>query len=76
MFLILVDAHSKWLDVHVMQSITATKTIKKLQIVFANHSLQQKVVTDTGPSFTSEEFQLFMSEKLMAYLKVTITCGY
>ena len=30
MFLILVDAHSKWLDVHIMQSVTAAKTIEKL----------------------------------------------
>ena len=62
MFLILVDAHSKWLDVHIMQSITATKTIEKLRIVFADHGLPQKVVTDNGPSFTSEEFRSFMSE--------------
>lgn len=30
MFLILVDSHSKWLDVQVMQSISSTKTIEKL----------------------------------------------
>jgi len=30
MYLIVVDAHSKWLDVQIMQSITAEKTIEKL----------------------------------------------
>ena len=30
MFLVLIDAHSKWIDVHVIQSITAIKTIEKL----------------------------------------------
>ena len=31
-------------------------------MVFATHSLPRKVVTDNGPSFTSEEFRAFMSE--------------
>ena len=62
MFLVLVDAHSKWLDVHMMQSITSSKTIEKLRITFANYGLPRKVVTDNGSSFTSEEFRTFMSE--------------
>ena len=62
MFLILVDAHSKWLDVHQMQSITSANTIEKLRAVFATHGLPRKVVTDNGSSFTSEEFRTFMSE--------------
>ena len=43
-----------------MQSITSTKTIEKLRIVFATHGLPQKVVTDNGPSFVSSEFKEFM----------------
>ena len=62
MLLILVDAHSKWLDAHILQSITSAKTIEKLRIVFATHGLPRKVVTDNGASFTSEEFHAFMSE--------------
>ena len=60
MFLIIVDAHSKWLDAHIMSSITSTKTIQILRSVFATHGLPQKVVTDNGTSFTSQEFQEFM----------------
>ena len=62
MLLILVDAHSKWLNAHLMQSISSAKTIKKLHMVFATHGLPQKVVTDNGSSFTSEEFRTFMSD--------------
>ena len=62
MFLILVDAHSKWLDVHLMQSISSANTIEKPRMVFATHGLPRKVVTDNGSSFTSEEFRAFMSE--------------
>ena len=61
MFLVIVDAHSKWLDVHLMSSISSAATIEKLRIVFATHGLPRKVVTDNGPSFTSAEFREFMS---------------
>ena len=59
MFLILVDAYSKWLDAIVMSSITAAKTIEKLRNVFATHGIPKKIVTDNGPSFASEEFREF-----------------
>ena len=32
MFLIVIDEHSKWLDVSVTQSITSSTTIKRLQV--------------------------------------------
>ena len=60
MFLVLVDAYSKWLDVQVMQSITTAKTIDKLNKIFSTHGLPQKIVTDNGPSFTSDEFKRYM----------------
>ena len=60
MFLVLVDAHSKWLDVQVMQSITTAKTIDKLNKIFSTHGLPQKIVTDNRPSFTSDEFKRYM----------------
>ena len=55
--LVLVDAHSKRMDVHLMQTITSAKTIEKLCIIFANRGIPHKVVTDNGPTFTSYEFQ-------------------
>ena len=58
MYLIIVDANSKWLDAIVMSSITASRTIEKLRQVFATHELP-KIVTDNGPSFVSEEFRTF-----------------
>jgi len=68
MFLILVDAHSKWLDVHLMQSISYTNTVEKLRIVFVTHSLPRKVVTDNGSSFTSKEFHAFMFENGITHI--------
>ena len=62
MFLIVVDAYFKWIDVHIMKFIMSTSTIEKLKIVFANLSLPCEVVTDNSSSFRSEEFQSFMSQ--------------
>ena len=53
MFLVLVDKHSKWMEVKLMNSISATKTV---ELIFATHGLPQKIVTDNGPTFISQEF--------------------
>lgn len=60
MYLVLVDAHSKWLEAVPMKSITAGKTIKKLRQIFMTHGIPKKIVTDNGPSFASEEFGHFI----------------
>ena len=60
MFLVIVDAHSKWLDAYIMSTITSSKTIEILRTVFATNGLPQTVVTDNGTSFTSQEFKTFM----------------
>jgi len=67
--LVLVDAHSKWMDVHLMQTIMSAKTIEKLLIIFANHGIPHKVITDNGPTFTSYEFQEFMQKNGIVHVK-------
>ena len=69
MFLVLVDSHSKWMDIQIMHSITSEKTIEKLGIIFATHGLPQKIVTDNGPSFTSKEFEDFMQRNGIKHVK-------
>ena len=51
-FLVIVDSHSKWLDVRIMPNITSSKTVEKLREVFAIHGIPKKMVTDNGASFT------------------------
>ena len=62
MFLVLVDSYSKWMYVRLMSSITSSKTIEQLRIIFSTHGLPRKIVTDNRSSFTSAEFHQFMSE--------------
>ncbi len=44
MFLVLVDTHSKWMDVVMMKNITTAMTIEKLRIIFATHGIPQKII--------------------------------
>ena len=45
MFLVAVDAHSKWPEVHVMKETTAAKTIDVLRIMFSSFGLPEQLVT-------------------------------
>ncbi|KAG8196623.1 hypothetical protein JTE90_014180 [Oedothorax gibbosus] len=61
MFLVIVDAHSKWLEVYPMKSTTTFKTIESLRDCFARFGLPVTLVSDNGPQFTSHEFKTFMN---------------
>ena len=62
-FLVIVDAHSKWPEVIIMHSKTTTfKTVEALRTVFARNGLLEQLVSDNGPQFTAEEFQLFLKK--------------
>ena len=59
MFLILIDATTKWIDIHVVTSSYTQSTIEKMRTIFATLGLPQILVTDNGPQFTSSEFSQF-----------------
>ena len=59
MFLVVVDAYSKWLEVHCMKPTTSAATIEKLREIFAIHGLPATLVSDDGSNFTSSEFGEF-----------------
>lgn len=61
-FLVLIDSHSKWLEVAHMTSITSTNTIEVLRGMFAAYGLPEECVSDNGPQLTSSEFATFMKE--------------
>ena len=68
MFLIVVDAHSKWLEIEKMDTKTSTKAIEKLQSLFARNGVPSQLVSDNGPQFKSEEFQMFLKRNGIKHL--------
>ena len=60
MFLILIDAHSKWIEAFCTTSATSSATVECLRQVFAQFGVPETVVTDNGTCFTSDEFELFL----------------
>uniref|UniRef100_A0A8C5QT05 Gypsy retrotransposon integrase-like protein 1 n=2 Tax=Leptobrachium leishanense TaxID=445787 RepID=A0A8C5QT05_9ANUR len=61
MFLILVDAYSKWIEAYPLSKSTSAVTIQCLRQSFSQHGIPEMVVSDNGTSFTSMEFQEFMA---------------
>jgi len=58
-YLVVVDAHSKWLEVILMNKITSENTIEALLALFSHYGLCEEIVSDNGTQFTSEEFAAF-----------------
>ena len=59
-FLVIVDAHSKWVEVILMSSTTSQSTILELRKLFAAYGLPEHVISDNGPQFVSTEFENFL----------------
>ena len=57
MFLIIQDAHSKWMDVYPMNKTTSSGTIDKLWQSFSNQGIPHVIVPDNQPQFTSDELK-------------------
>ncbi|XP_065189626.1 uncharacterized protein K02A2.6-like [Sycon ciliatum] len=60
MFLVVVDAYTKYLDVIAMSNATSATTIAALRHVFSVFGLPEHLVSDNGTQFTSEEFKAFL----------------
>ena len=69
MFLLIIDAHSKWLDIHITNSCNTQSTVEKLRMTFANHGFPKMVVSDNGPAFVSKEFEEFMKNNGIRHVK-------
>ena len=68
MFLVLIDAHSKWMEVQHVCSATSSNTISALRTIFATFGLPEILVSDNGSVFTSEEFRVFIKRNRIRHL--------
>ena len=62
MILVLIDAHSKWIEAFVTTSATSAAVIEELRSTFARFGIPELIVSDNGTCFTSEEFKTFLQQ--------------
>ena len=67
-FLLLVDAHIKWMDIHIVPSATSLSTIEKIRKMFATMGLPEMLVTDNDSVFTSSEFADFVKRNSIQHV--------
>ena len=69
MILLLVDAHSRWMEVEIVNAASTQNTIEHLRSVFARFGLPKVMVTDNGSCFTSSDFTEFARHNQIHHLR-------
>jgi len=59
MWLVIVDAHSKWPEVFKLPNATSEAVILRMRETFCRFGIPEQLVSDNGTQFTSDEFQEF-----------------
>ena len=71
MWLLVIDAYSKWLEIFDMRSdCTSPNTIRKLTFLFNRYGLCKVLVSDNGPQLVSQEFEQFCVAKGIQHIPV------
>ena len=60
MWLLTIDAHSKWMEVFQMSSTTSNATIQCLREIFSRFGLPDRIISNNAPNFLNAEFAEFM----------------
>ena len=58
--MLVIDAYTKWLDVHVTSTSSSAVTIELLWKSFSMYGLPEVVVSDNAANFTSDDFKVFL----------------
>lgn len=68
MWLIVIDAYTKWIEVAKMKKITTVATCNKLREIFGRCGIPRTLVSDNGPQLTSDEFKVFCSTNSIQHI--------
>ena len=71
MFLIVVDAHSKWPEVIPMATTNTTRTIEEVRKLFTAHGSPEQPVSHNGPQFITNEFRAFKRSNGIKHIRST-----
>ena len=69
MFLVVIDAHSKWIEVFPTSHATALTTVQHLRQLFAQFGIPDSIVSDNGTQFTAQEFQDFCKSNGIQHIR-------
>lgn len=61
-YLVLIDAHSKWLEVECVSGTSAAAVISCLRRIFCRLGLPKRIVSDNGPPFSSAEYSSYLEK--------------
>ncbi|XP_063915685.1 uncharacterized protein K02A2.6-like [Zophobas morio] len=70
-YLIIVDSCTKWLEIYSMKNITSESTVEMLRDCFSRFGLPETVVSDNGPSFVSEEMEIFFYRNGIKHMTIS-----
>jgi hypothetical protein len=71
LLLVVIDGRTRFPEVEIVKSTSASSTIPRLDRIFSTHGLPKKIITDNGPPFTSYEIQKFMNDNKIHHHKIT-----
>ena len=72
MFLLVVDSHSKWLEVEILPiKVSSERTIQCLRSLFARYDLPDQLVSDNGPQFVSHVFKQFTCNNGVKHIRTS-----
>ena len=69
--LVVVDYFSRFYEVRILHSTTASKVIDALDDVFAVHGLPVAIKSDNGPQFIADEFKSYCEETNIIHTRTT-----
>lgn len=71
MWLVVIDAYSRWLEIKALRNATVQKTMEFLRELMSRHGIPKQLVTDNGPQFRADEFKTFTKENNIIHIRST-----
>ncbi|GFN90987.1 Pol polyprotein [Plakobranchus ocellatus] len=66
-YLLLVEYHSRWPEIRLLDGLSSAAVIARLKSIFATHGIPDVLVSDNCPQFASAEFRKFTEEFCFTY---------
>lgn len=71
MWLVGIDAMSKWAEVDCLKTTTSVAIIQRLRYWFGRYGVPSEIVSDNGPQFVSSEMEDFLKRNFIKHIRTT-----